>query len=49
MRDLFLDFRGTKKGQSVLLALAVSQVTLILDNIVLNMPKWNILASPEPP
>lgn len=26
MRDLFLDFRGTKKAQSVLLALAASQV-----------------------
>lgn len=39
MRDLFLDFRGTKKGQSVLLTLAVSQVTLILGNIILNLPK----------
>ena len=28
MRVVFIDFRGTKKGQSVLLALAVSQVTL---------------------
>ena len=32
MGYLFPDFRGTKEGQSVLLALAVSQVTLIQNN-----------------
>lgn len=33
---LFLAFRGTREGQSVLLALAVSQITLIQNN---KMPK----------
>ena len=32
MGALFPGFRGTKEGQSVLLALAVSQVTLIQNN-----------------
>ena len=32
MADLFPTFRGTKEGQSVLLALAFSQITLIKNN-----------------
>lgn len=32
MGDLFPAFKGTGEGQSVLLAQAVSQVTLILNN-----------------
>lgn len=35
MEALFLAFRGTKEGESVLLALAVSQITLIQNNTML--------------
>ena len=47
MGDLFSAFKGTEEGQSVLLAQAVSQVTLILNNQYAKVAYFEV-ACPEP-
>ena len=47
MRNLFPAFRRTKKGQRVLLALAISQVTLIQNNQYVKVVYFGV-ACPEP-
>ena len=47
MRNLFPAFRRTKKGQCVLLALAISQVTLIQNNQYVKVVYFGV-ACPQP-